>query len=70
MRLTRALADRYRIERELGDQSWDVAPDGRFLFLRPAPGSRVQVRVIRDWISAFRASLHASTRSTANVNAR
>lgn len=40
-----------------GDQSWDVAADGRFLMMRQAPGSRVRVKVIRNWITEFRASL-------------
>jgi serine/threonine-protein kinase len=32
-----------------GDQSYDVAPDGRFLMLRFAGGARPQIRVIEHW---------------------
>ena len=38
-----------------GDESWDVAPDGRFLMLRPAGGSRAQVKVVRNWTTEFQA---------------
>lgn len=45
-----------------GDQSWDVAPDGRFLFLRPAAGSRVEVKVVRNWIAEVEAALAVAER--------
>jgi eukaryotic-like serine/threonine-protein kinase len=32
-----------------GDQSYDVAPDGRFLLIRSAADSRLQINVIRNW---------------------
>jgi hypothetical protein len=45
-----------------GDQSWDVAGDGRFLFLRPAAGSRVEVKVVRNWIVEVQAALAGAGR--------
>jgi eukaryotic-like serine/threonine-protein kinase len=43
-----------------GDQSWDIAPDGRFLMLRPVPGSRHEIRVAINWIADVRARLSRS----------
>jgi eukaryotic-like serine/threonine-protein kinase len=40
-----------------GDQSYDIAPDGRFLMLRPLPGERIQFRVALHWIEEVRARL-------------
>jgi serine/threonine-protein kinase len=42
---------------EWGDQSYDVAPDGRFLMMRPLPGGRVELRVALNWIAEVRARL-------------
>ncbi len=41
-----------------GDQSWDIAPDGRFLMLRPQAGGRVSVQVALNWITEVRARLN------------
>ena len=43
-----------------GDQSWDVAPDGRFLMMRAVPGGRAIVRVALHWIAEVRARLEAA----------
>jgi hypothetical protein len=43
-----------------GDQSYDVAPDGRFLMMRPVTAGPIQVQVVLDWLSEVRARL-AST---------
>ncbi len=40
-----------------GDQSYDVAPDGRFLMLRPAGNSRIRVQVIYNWAAELRRKL-------------
>jgi eukaryotic-like serine/threonine-protein kinase len=40
-----------------GDQSYDVAPDGRFLMMRPLPGGRVELRVALNWIADVQARL-------------
>ena len=40
-----------------GDQSYDVAPDGRFLMMRAASDSRVQIRVIHNWAAELRKAL-------------
>jgi len=40
-----------------GDQSWDMAPDGRFLLLRPARAGRAEVQVELDWIDEVRGRL-------------
>jgi hypothetical protein len=40
-----------------GDQSYDVAPDGRFLMMRPAATEPVQVRVVLDWLAEVRSRL-------------
>jgi eukaryotic-like serine/threonine-protein kinase len=40
-----------------GDQSYDVAPDGRFLMLRPAAAGPVQIQVVLDWLAEVRARL-------------
>ena len=40
-----------------GDQSYDVAPDGRFLMMRPAATGPVQVQVVLDWLAEVRARL-------------
>ena len=37
-----------------GDQSYDVAPDGRFLMLRPVAGGRPTVEVTLNWINEVR----------------
>jgi hypothetical protein len=39
------------------DQSYDVAPDGRFLMMRPAAGGPVHVQVVLDWLAEVRARL-------------
>jgi hypothetical protein len=46
-----------------GDQSWDVAPDGRFLLMRAAGQSRLQIRVIQHWAAEL-------TRKLADVERR
>jgi hypothetical protein len=43
-----------------GDQSWDLAPDGRFLMLRTEAGSRAIVRVALNWIDEVRSRLEAA----------
>jgi hypothetical protein len=40
-----------------GDQSYDVAPDGRFLMMRPAAGGPIHVQVVLDWLAEVRARL-------------
>ena len=40
-----------------GDQSYDVAPDGRFLMMRPAATGPVQVQVVLGWLAEVRARL-------------
>jgi len=40
-----------------GDQSWDMAPDGRFLLLRPAQAGRAEVQVELNWIDEVRSRL-------------
>jgi eukaryotic-like serine/threonine-protein kinase len=40
-----------------GDQDYDIAPDGRFLLLRPIPGGRASVQVAINWIAEIRARL-------------
>jgi Tol biopolymer transport system component len=40
-----------------GDQSYDVAPDGRFLMMRPAVNAPVQVQVVLEWLAEVRARL-------------
>ncbi len=40
-----------------GDQSYDVAPDGRFLMMRPAANTPIHVRVVLDWLAEVRARL-------------
>jgi Tol biopolymer transport system component len=40
-----------------GDQSYDLAPDGRFMMLRPVAGSRATVQVALNWITEVRARL-------------
>jgi eukaryotic-like serine/threonine-protein kinase len=40
-----------------GDQSWDIASDGRFLMLRPLPGERIDIRVTLNWIADVRQRL-------------
>ncbi len=34
---------------QYGDQSWDIAPDGRFLMLRAVGQPRLEIRVIQHW---------------------
>jgi serine/threonine protein kinase len=36
------------LEDPYGDQSWDLAPGGRFLMLKPAPTAPLEVRMIRN----------------------
>lgn len=43
-----------------GDQSYDVAPDGRFLMMRPAASGAVQVEVALNWLADVRARLAAA----------
>jgi len=43
-----------------GDQSWDLAPDGRFLMQRTEAGSRAIVRVALNWIDEVRSRLEAA----------
>ncbi|HXW06413.1 MAG TPA: protein kinase [Vicinamibacterales bacterium] len=40
-----------------GDQSYDVAPDGRFLMMRPAATGPIQVQVVLDWLAGVRSRL-------------
>jgi Tol biopolymer transport system component len=40
-----------------GDQSYDVAPDGRFLMMRPAATGSIQVQVVLDWLAEVRSRL-------------
>jgi Tol biopolymer transport system component len=42
-----------------GDQSYDVARDGRFLMMRPAGRSQIHVEVVFDWMAEVRARLAA-----------
>jgi eukaryotic-like serine/threonine-protein kinase len=44
-----------------GDQSYDVAPDGRFLMMRPVAAGPIHVQVVLDWLGEVRARL-ASTK--------
>jgi hypothetical protein len=43
-----------------GDQSYDVAADGRFLMLRPVAGERIELRLVLRWIDEVRARLEAA----------
>jgi eukaryotic-like serine/threonine-protein kinase len=43
-----------------GDQSYDVAPDGRFLMMRPAASGPIQVQVVLDWLADVRSRLAAA----------
>jgi Tol biopolymer transport system component len=43
-----------------GDQSYDVAPDGRFLMMRPAATGPVQVQVVLEWLAEVRSRLAAA----------
>ena len=40
-----------------GDQSYDVAPDGRFLMLRYAGLSNLRISVIQNWAAELRREL-------------
>jgi eukaryotic-like serine/threonine-protein kinase len=40
-----------------GDQSFDVAPDGRFLMLRVSEGSPLQLFIIQNWFGEIRRQL-------------
>jgi hypothetical protein len=40
-----------------GDQSYDVAPDGRFLMMRPVAAGPIHVQVVLDWLGEVRARL-------------
>ena len=43
-----------------GDQSYDVAPDGRFLMLRSTDESQMKVFVVLNWIDEIQGTLNAS----------
>ncbi|MGQ0736762.1 MAG: protein kinase domain-containing protein [Acidobacteriota bacterium] len=40
-----------------GDQSYDVASDGRFLMIRPVATARIDVHVVLNWLAEVRARL-------------
>ncbi len=40
-----------------GDQSYDVAQDGRFLMLRPVAGTRLDIQVALNWLDEIRTRL-------------
>jgi hypothetical protein len=40
-----------------GDQSYDVAPDGRFLMLRYAGHARLRIHVIQNWAAELKRKL-------------
>ena len=42
-----------------GDQSYDVAPDGRFVLLKSRGGDRVVIDVVLNWIDEVRAQFNA-----------
>ncbi len=44
------------------DQSYDVAPDGRFLMLRPASEARQEIQVIYNWGTELRRRLDEANR--------
>jgi hypothetical protein len=47
-----------RYEHDLaGDQSWDLAADGRFLMLKAATTPRLEVRVIRHAVAQLDAAV-------------
>ena len=46
---------------EFGDQSYDVAPDGRFLMMRPRAHPGVTVQVILGWIAEVEARLRSAS---------
>ena len=41
-----------------GDQSYDVAPDGRFLMMRADADNRVEANVVLNWIEEVRHTLN------------
>ena len=41
-----------------GDQSYDIAPDGRFVLLKSRGGDRVVIDVVLNWIDEVRAQLN------------
>lgn len=43
-----------------GDQSYDVAPDGRFLMMRPTASGPIHVQVVLDWLADLRSRLAAA----------
>jgi hypothetical protein len=43
-----------------GDQSYDVAPDGRFLMLRPLAKEGVEVHVVLGWMAEVEARLRSA----------
>ena len=43
-----------------GDQSYDVAPDGRFLMLRSTDESQMKVFVVLNWIDEIKNALNMS----------
>jgi hypothetical protein len=42
------------------DQSYDVAPDGRFLLMRPLASTRIEVQVVLHWLDEVRSRLAAA----------
>jgi eukaryotic-like serine/threonine-protein kinase len=42
------------------DQSYDVAPDGRFLLMRPLGNPRIDVQVVLNWLDEVRSRLAAA----------
>jgi len=46
---------------DAGDQSYDVAPDGRFLMMRPLEGGGVTVHVVLGWIAEVEARLRRAS---------
>jgi hypothetical protein len=44
-----------------GDQSYDVAPDGRFLMMRPRENGGVTIHVVLGWIAEVEARLRRAS---------
>jgi eukaryotic-like serine/threonine-protein kinase len=42
------------------DQSYDLAPDGRFLLMRPVGSARIDVQVVLNWLDEVRSRLAAT----------
>ncbi len=53
---TTLFSGNYRRDKS-GDQGYDIAPDGRFLLLRPQTGGRASVDVELNWIEQIRRKL-------------